>query len=98
MLLKNNAIKISGVELIEALKEIEIVLVSLHKIGSCFDGLGEVEYQKETCRFIDEWNVTQRLAKVRHILSSQFDDELGDDDMDDIERAMVDLEYWAPNK
>jgi hypothetical protein len=40
--------------------------------------------------------VTQRLAKVRHILSSQFDDELGDDDMDDIERAMVDLKYWSP--
>jgi len=34
------------------------------------------------------------LAEVRKVLSSKFNNELGDDDMDDIERATEDTQYW----
>lgn len=53
------------------------------------------EYEKETTHFIDGWNVTQRLAKVRMILSEKFDNTLGNDDMVDLERAMEGLKYWS---
>lgn len=36
-----------------------------------------------------------RLAKVRGMLSEKFDNTLGNDDMDDIERAMDGLKYWS---
>ena len=44
-----------------------------------------------------EEKVTERLAKVREILSEKFDDRLGEDDMGDLERAMEELRYWTPS-
>ena len=102
MLKANKKITLSGEELIEALKEIELILISLHKMGSYYgekfienEDKYKTEYEIETTRFIDDWSVTQRLAKVRRILSEKFDDTLGEDDMDDLERAMEGLKYWA---
>ncbi|MBP1967096.1 hypothetical protein [Paenibacillus aceris] len=103
MLKANEQISISGSEVLEVLKEIEIILTSLHKMGSYYsikyqDGeliSDNAEYEKETTRFIDEWKVTYRLAKVRGMLSEKFDKTLGNDDMDDIERAMEMLKYWS---
>lgn len=103
MLKANEKIVLSGTETIELLKEIEIILISLHKIGSYYGtkwhegklDKEKYEYERETNRFIDEWKVTRRLAKVRCILSEKFDDTLGDDDMDDLERAMESLKYWT---
>jgi hypothetical protein len=102
MLKENEQITMSGVELIEVLKEIEIIMISLHKMGSYYAVKyheGELdnnsgEYEKETTRFIDEWKVTDRLAKIRGIVSEKFDNKLGDDDMGDLERAMERLKYW----
>lgn len=103
MLKTNEQINMSGPEIIECLKEIEIIMTSLHKMGSYYavnyhEGSlnpDNEEYAKETTRFIDEWQVTHRLAKVRGILSNHFDLTLGDDDMDDIERTMDGLKYWS---
>ena len=105
MLKSNEQISISGIEMIEVLKELELILISLHKIGSYYgerfiedEDKYRTEYEKQTTRFIDEWKVTQRLAKVRQILSLKFDDTLGEDDMDDVERAMKGLKFWeSPN-
>lgn len=102
MIKKNKEIILSGNKLICALKEIEIILISLHKVSSYYsekfmeDELKfRTEYEKETTQFIDEWGVTQRLAKVREVLSEKFDNTLGEDDMDDLERAMEALKYWT---
>ncbi|AJA46867.1 hypothetical protein CPAST_c07670 [Clostridium pasteurianum DSM 525 = ATCC 6013] len=102
MLKSNEQITFSGDVLIKALREIELILISLHKMGSYYGIMHEEgkdldnrEYEKETTRFIDEWRVTHRLAMLRSILSGKFDDTLGDDDMDDLERAMEDLKYWS---
>ena len=54
------------------------------------------EYRKATTDFIDDCAVTQRLAKVRRIVSMPFDDSLGDDGMDDRERHFSDLKFWEP--
>jgi hypothetical protein len=94
----NNLITLTGQEAIEVLKEVELILISLHKIGSYYMGENIEEYQKETTRFIDEWQVTRKLAHIRKILSEKFDSTLGGDDMDDLERAMQDINYWTPTK
>lgn len=56
------------------------------------------EHQKATTDFIDNYAITKRLAKVRTIIPRHFDDSLGKDDMDDIERHFSDLKFWEPNK
>ena len=90
----------AGEDAVSVLREIEIILISLHKIGSYyatveFDGGDAGGYAAETCRFVDDWRVTERLATARAILSNAFDATLGEDDMDDLERAMESLPHWA---
>ena len=99
MLDVNKKICLSSGELVDVLNEIEFILISLHKMGSYYLDKSATDYEKETTKFIDDQNVTGRLAKVRKILSAKFDTTLGDDDMDDLERAMEDLQYWSkPSK
>lgn len=103
MMKANEQIVLSGNDAIELLKEIELILISLHKMGSYYaikyqEGILDREsgeYERETTRFIDEWKVTNRLAKIRTILCAKFDNALGKDDMDDVERAMEVLRYWT---
>lgn len=100
MLEKNEKITLSGQEALEALKEIEFILISLHKMGSFYaEKPGAIEeYRKATTDFIDNGSITQRLTKVRAIISRHFDDSLGDDEMDDIERYFSDLVFWKPGQ
>ncbi|MFC2996295.1 hypothetical protein ACFODO_13650 [Acinetobacter sichuanensis] len=57
-----------------------------------------LEYADETTKFIDDNNISEKLANIRKILSSKFDNSLGVDDQDDLERAFEKLEYWKPRK
>ncbi|MGZ0714302.1 hypothetical protein [Pseudomonas palleroniana] len=100
MLEQNEKIVLPGIEAMDALKEIEFILISLRKMGNFYaEKPGELEeYQKETTDFIDNYSITKRLAKVRTIISRHFDDSLGQDDMDDIERHLSDLKFWEPNQ
>lgn len=100
MLKQNEKIILPGDEALDALKEIEFILISLHKMGSYYaEKPGALEeYRRATTDFIDDCAVTQRLAKVRGIISQHFDDSLGDDDMDDIERYVSDLKLWKPDQ
>jgi hypothetical protein len=41
----------------------------------------EPNTKRETSQFVEDWKVTQRLAKVRMILSEKFDNTLGKDDL-----------------
>lgn len=91
----NQQITYEGEVIINALKEINYILCSLHDMGSYYlDGNNE-EYQKETAKFIDNSLVCTRLALVRKVLTEKFDLEEGDDGLDDIERACEDITYWS---
>ncbi len=96
MLENNQTIEINGEDALEALAEIEFILISLHKIGSYYFDKPVNDYQKATTDFIDNEQVTQRLAKIRKIISTKFDSTLGEDDMDDIERHMEGIQFWKP--
>lgn len=100
MLEQNQKIVLTGKEALDVLKEIEYILISLHKMGSFYaEKPGALEeYRKATTDFIDDCAVTQRLSKVRTIISQHFDDSLGDDELDDIERHFSDLKFWKPDQ
>ncbi len=84
------------------LKEIEYLLISLNKnsrllLQSCRrttyrSNRGRI--RTETTRFIDQNQITRRLAKVRRVVSEKFNNGRGDDDMSDLEREMELLRYW----
>ncbi|EZI23490.1 hypothetical protein [Pseudomonas extremaustralis] len=75
-------------------------MISLRKMGNFYAEKPSAleEHQKATTDFIDNYAITKRLAKVRTIIPRHFDDSLGKDDMDDIERHFSDLKFWEPNK
>lgn len=96
MLDSNKEILIPGETLLDALTEVEFILISLHKMGSHYQDKPAEEYYRATTDLIDNEKITQRLAKIRHILSKGFDSSLGEDDMDDIERRMQNINFWKP--
>jgi len=88
-------------ELEEVMKEIEIVMQSLHYMGSYYgekfineEDIYRAEYEKETTRFIDEWRVCERLSKIRKIISARINRGIGEDEMDDIERSLEKIKRW----
>ena len=104
----NRRIVLSGEDALRILREIELLLQSLHHIGRHYypdgdddgaDALRRAQYCAETTRFIDEEQATTRLARMRSILSAAFDTPLGADEMDDLERAVEALPLWrAPGR
>jgi hypothetical protein len=98
MLPTNKEIGLTFDEAISVLRELELVVVSLHKMGSFYADKDRLAYEKETTRFIDEERITQRLAEIRGLLAGKFDRTLGEDDMDDVERAVADVTIWSPPK
>ena len=94
----NQKIVYDGEDIVNVLKEINFILCSLHDIGSCYaDRIDEKQYQyeKETTDFIDKSRICERLAHIRSKLIEGFDLTLGDDDMDDLERACRNINYWS---
>ena len=81
-------------DIVSILKTINYVLISLHRIGSCYDEISRSTYERWTTEFIDNNQVTHLLSEARQKLSSQFAGELGDDDKDELERLMDRIEYW----
>ncbi|WP_323639795.1 hypothetical protein [Pectobacterium polonicum] len=100
MLKENEKITFYGSEIIEVIKEVNYILISLNKIGNHYYNEAEIsnermiEYKLETADFIDRNEICTKLANIRKILSEKFNDELGTDDMDDIERATEETIYW----
>ncbi|MDK3065711.1 hypothetical protein QPK82_17680 [Acinetobacter baumannii] len=101
MLEANKKLVYSGDEVLSVLQEIEFILISLHKIGSYYAETlpnSYEEYAKETTNFIDSNNVCDRLANIRKFLSCKFNNDLGVDDMSDIERALENIDFWEAGK
>ena len=99
----NRRIVLSGEDALRILREIEFLLMSLNHIGRHYypdgdddgaDAQRRAQYCAETTRFIDEEQATTRLALMRRLLSAPFDTALGDDGMDDLERAVAALPLW----
>lgn len=98
MLSSNKKIVIPGEKALEALAEIEFILVSLRKIETYYIDRTVEDYRRATTDFVDDFKVTQRLAKVRRIICEHVDSTLGEDDMDDVERHVKNLAYWKPEQ
>ncbi|WP_411570173.1 hypothetical protein [Pectobacterium cacticida] len=105
LLKDNEKISLTGEEAINILADVEYMLISLRDIARHYynNVSGDISsedralYCEETTRFIDENEITKKLANIREIITEKFNLELGDDDMDDIEREMEGISYWKPH-
>lgn len=94
----NQTICFDGQELIEVFKEIDFILISLAEMGRNYECYkNHHAYETDTTRFIDECQITQKLANIRGMMANNFDNTLGDDGMDDLERAVENTQYWRGN-
>ena len=90
-------------DIINILRDLEMIVVSLDRIGSAEAELlemGKPEHEVNSILsdWFDDWDVFRKLALARRILDEAFSRELGDDDMDELEREFQDLQYWSrPN-
>ena len=86
-------------DIIKVLEDLNMIVVSLDRIGSeygiCRDGKTDVELNALLADFIFDWDVDRKLANARKVLEEAFSYELGDDDMDELEREFKDLQYWS---
>lgn len=104
MLDSNRRLVYDGDDILNVLKELESILISLHRIGAYYglkdwEGTDKPEFDREINDYISKEKVTSKLAYIRRVLSGKFDDTWGSDDMDDVERACQGLIYWkAPGQ
>ena len=83
-------------DIIKIFADLEMMVVSLDRIGSYYSECETVEqYHKLSSDFLDDWKILPKLANARKILDGAFSRELGEDDMDELEREFKDLQYWT---
>lgn len=82
-------------DLVEVYRQLELLVVSLDRIGSASHDADEEEIASVTYRFIVEWDVFSRLARARRILDPYFSGILGSDSTDALEREFQDTEFWS---
>ena len=97
MLDKKNKICFSKKEILEIFVTIDYIMVSLAEIGRDYsvpENSNTIDYNTQTTKFIDDNDINTKLAEIRKLINSKLYLSLGDDDMDDLERACLNTEYW----
>ncbi|MCT4222703.1 DUF4303 domain-containing protein [Elizabethkingia anophelis] len=93
----NNKIKLSEEEALKIIVDLDQIVVSLDKIKSHFaEDNNFQKHDKTLSDYIINEQVNQTLAQIRGLLSSKFSLSVGEDDMDDLERACSTNRYWTP--
>ncbi|WP_288788772.1 DUF4303 domain-containing protein [uncultured Elizabethkingia sp.] len=93
----NNKIKLSEEEVVKIIVDLDQIVVSLDKIKSHFaEDSNFQKHDKTLSDYIINEKVNQTLAQIRGLLSSKFSLSVGEDDMDDLERACSTNRYWTP--
>ena len=80
-------------EILDVLRDLNMIVVSLDRIGSRFSTLDPDEYNKISSDFLTNWDVTRKLARARRILSRPFSDESDAGGLHELERAFKDLQF-----
>jgi len=93
----NETVSYHKKDIVNILADLEMIVVSLDRIGSYYSELQSDECNAISSSFLDDWDVARKLANARRILDSAFSRELGEDETDELEREFQDLPYWSIN-
>jgi hypothetical protein len=84
--------------IIETLRTLNILVVSLDQIGSASHGVPKEKADAMLAEFIRDHEIFKKVAAARRILSDPFSRKVGADGMDELEREFQDVRYWTPTK
>ena len=84
--------------IIEVLRTLNELVVSLDRIGSASYDMTKAQHDAALTDFIQRHKIFRKAAQARRILSEPFPTTLGPDDMDELEREMEDVPYWKARK
>jgi hypothetical protein len=82
-------------EIIEVLRHINGIVVSLDRLGAAHTDMTNDLWRKAVVDYFLNSESLRSLAKCRKVLSAPFPSELGEDNMDELERELEDSEYWS---
>ena len=82
-------------DIVRILRDMSSIIVSLDRIGSVATLMEPEEHDKILADFVRTWDVFRKLAEASSILSKPFSQELDEDGMDELERAMEGVPYWS---
>jgi len=83
-------------DLIEVFKALSMAVVSLDRLGSYRASITQEQWEHEVADWTLKSDVTRKLLRARWLLDPYFSHDLGEDEMDELERACADLPYWRP--
>lgn len=92
----DDAIEVERDDLIEVFKALSLAVVSLDRLGSYRNIVDLQTWERAVAEWTVQSGIASELATARGLLDRYFDHELGDDDMDELERACHGLAYWRP--
>jgi hypothetical protein len=92
---KDDFVQISRADLIAVLRDLNTIVVSTDRIGSCAGEVGQEQHDRLLLDFFDQWDVWKKLSRARSKLSEPFSYELGEDNMSELERELEDTPYWS---
>lgn len=82
-------------DIIEIYKDLEHIVVILDKMGSHFNEPDQIEVGALVLDLFSlEEKLFQKISNARRILGKSFSREVGEDDMDELERECQSIEYW----
>ncbi|MBU2872061.1 hypothetical protein [Colwellia sp. E2M01] len=94
----SDTIYYSKKEVLEVLKTINLLVVSLNSIAMASVDHSETDLAEEILKFIQDKDMLSQLADVREILSSPLSKEMFDDETGLLEHVMDKLDYWSHKK
>jgi hypothetical protein len=82
-------------EILRVLRDLEMMIVSLDRIGAATGEGDPEESARITTDFLDQWQVFKRLAEARQVLSEPFADDIDADGTEALEQALEDVPCWS---
>ena len=76
------------------LKELNLILISLHNMGTYYYGKSKQAYEVETTDFVDKNAITARLAYIRRIIPEVYYSNISKEQYDEYCSDMEKLNYW----
>ncbi|WDE07035.1 hypothetical protein SG34_009170 [Thalassomonas viridans] len=81
-------------DIIDILKEINLLVVSMNDIGMASIDDANINLAEELLKFLQENDILEKLSEARMILSEPFENEKTEDGNEFLESVMSNLNYW----
>lgn len=94
---RSQDVRIGRASLVSALKDLEIMLQSLHRVGS-FYADDQNKCDEETIRLIDGFSYSRRLSRVRSILLGVARRDYTEAEYELLEEELGRVKHWRPPK